>query len=134
MSKTNINLGLFLIRLTLAVLMFFHGYHKLVHGVGSIENMLLAKGLPSFLAYLVFIGELIAPVLLAIGYRTRMAALIMVINMVFTVYLAHSDIVFSLNEFGAWAIEVNGLYLFVALALVFTGGGKIAVSTNKAWD
>lgn len=134
MSKTNINLGLLLIRLTLAILMFFHGYHKLVHGVGSIENMLVSKGLPGFLAYLVFIGEMIAPVLLAIGYRTRMAALVLVINMIFTIYLAHANEVFSLNEFGAWAIEVNGLYMFVALALVLTGGGKIAVSTNKAWD
>lgn len=134
MNKTHINLGLLLIRLTLAVLMLFHGYFKLVHGVGSIEKMLAAKGLPEILAYLVFIGELIAPVLLAIGYRTRMAALLLAINMVFTIYLAHSSEIFQRNEFGAWMLEVNGLYLFIALALVLTGGGKIAVSTNKAWD
>ncbi len=114
--------------------MLLHGIAKLKHGVSGIENMLAGKNLPEFLAYGVFIGELIAPAFIILGFRTRIAAFVFAFNMFIAVLLAHSNDVFQLNEYGAWAIELAGIYFFGALALFFTGRGKIALSSSKKWD
>jgi len=42
--------GRFLLRLTVGGLMLFHGLHKLFDGVDGISAMLVAKGLPGFIA------------------------------------------------------------------------------------
>lgn len=133
-SRKSYNTGLLLLRLTLGVLMLFHGIAKLSKGVGGISDMLAGHGFPVFLAYGVFIGEIIAPVLVIIGYRTRLAALIFAVNMLVAVLLAHSGDVFALSRSGAWAIELIGLYFFGALSLFFMGGGNYAVSSGRWWD
>jgi putative oxidoreductase len=130
----NINTGILILRLSVGILMLLHGIAKISKGVGGIINMLESKGLPDFIAYGVYIGEIIAPILIIIGYRTRFAAAIFVLNMLVILFLAHSDDIFKLNQHGAWQVELIGLYLFGALALYFTGGGKYAVSSSNKWD
>lgn len=114
--------------------MLLHGIAKLSHGAGMIEQMVEGAGLPSFIAYGVYVGEIIAPLFIIFGYGTRVAAVIFVFNMLVAVSLAHSGDVFSLNETGGWMLELQGLYFFGALALVFTGGGKYALSKKHIWD
>lgn len=133
MSRNN-DLGLLILRLSVGVLMLLHGISKLFHGVGFIEGMLTGMGLPAFFSYGVFVGELLAPIAIIVGYRTRLAAVIFAINCVVAVAMAHAGQLFSLNEFGGWAVELLGLYLFGAVALFFTGAGKIAVSSQNKWD
>ncbi len=48
--------GKLLLRLAVGGLMLFHGLHKLLDGVGGISGMLVAKGLPGFIAYGVLVG------------------------------------------------------------------------------
>lgn len=114
--------------------MLFHGYDKLIHGIDGIVNLVNATGLPEFLAYTVYLGELIAPLFLIAGYRTRLASLFIVATMVVAILLAHSNDIFKLGEFGNWALELNGLYLFGSLSIFFLGGGKIALSSSNKWD
>ncbi len=133
-SQKNYNAGLLILRLTMGILMLFHGYGKILHGVGGIADMLSGKGLPGFIAYGVYIGEVIAPLLMIVGYRTRLAALIFSFNMVIAVLMAHSRDIFALTEHGTWAIETPGLFFLGGLVLVFTGGGKYAVSSKSWWD
>ncbi|RZF57976.1 DoxX family protein [Sphingobacterium corticibacterium] len=128
------NLGLLIVRLSIAGLMLLHGVSKLISGLDILPEMLKDVGLPSFLAYGVYVGEVIAPLLMIIGFRTRLASMIFVINCLFAIFLVHSSEIFSLDGNGGWAIELLGLYLFGALALVFTGAGNYAVSTNNRWD
>ncbi len=109
-----------------------HGISKLVNGIDWLGESLTKVGLPAFIKYGVFIGEIIAPLLLVIGYRTRIAALIVAFNMFMTIFLAKSDQLFVIR--GGWAIELNALFLFGALALFFTGGGKYCVSSKNKWD
>ena len=45
-----------LLRMTLALLMLFHGWAKIRYGIGSIEQMLQAAGVPGWLGYAVYIG------------------------------------------------------------------------------
>ena len=133
-SRKSYNTGLLLLRLTLGVLMLFHGIAKLSKGVEGISNNLAELGIPGFLAYAVFIGEIIAPLLIIVGYRTRIAALIFAFNMLVAALLSHPNDIFALSRSGAWAVELIGLYFFGAVSLFFTGAGKYAVSTKSWWD
>ena len=60
-TLTHEDFGKLLLRLAVGGLMLFHGMHKLIGGVDGISGMLVAKGLPGFIAYGVLIGEVVAP-------------------------------------------------------------------------
>jgi len=130
----NNDLGLLILRVSLGLLMFLHGIAKLTHGIDFLGGMFQNLGLPSFFAYSVYIGEIVAPILLVIGYRTRLAALVFAFTMIVAVAMAHASDLFTLSETGGWAVELQGLYFFGAVALFFTGGGNFAVSSNSKWD
>lgn len=133
-NRKNINTGLLLLRLTLGVLLFLHGFSKLMHGIDGIVGRVADIGIPGFLGYAVYLGEVVAPLLIIVGFRTRLAALIFAINMLVAALLSHSDSIFALSRSGGWAVELIGLYFFGALTLFFTGAGKYAVSTKSWWD
>ena len=61
------DLGKLVLRLTLGMLMLFHGIAKLRNGVGGVEGMLESHGVSGLLAYGAFVGELFAPFLLLVG-------------------------------------------------------------------
>ena len=132
--KSNTSFGLLILRLSIGGLMLFHGIDKIVNGVGGIEGLLQSKGLPGFIAYGVYIGEVIAPLFIAFGYRTKLAALIFAINMLIATLLAHSGDLLGLTQHGGWAVELQALFFFGALALIFTGAGKFAFSSASKWD
>ena len=123
----NADVGKLVLRLALGIMILLHGIFKLQHGVGGIAGMLQGVGLPGFLAYGVFIGELIAPIMVIIGYQTRIGAVIIVGNMLVAIALAHMGQVFALGGNGGWAIELQGMYLFTAVALCFLGAGRYAM-------
>jgi putative oxidoreductase len=123
------NIGLLLIRCTIGILILFHGIANLNSNYAFIKGLLDGQNIPTFLAYAVFIGEIIAPLLIIIGYKTRLSSLVITLNFLVAILLAHHSEIFSLNQFGGWGIELQILYLFGALTLFFTGAGKYAVSS-----
>lgn len=129
-----IDLGLLILRLGLGVMMILHGVAKISNGLGGIEAVLAAQNLPSWIAYGVYVGEIIAPLFMIVGYYTRLASLVFVVNMIVAVALVHPNDIFVLTNTGGWAIEMQGLYILGALTLVFTGAGKYAISSNKWWN
>lgn len=131
--KSN-DFGIVIVRVTVGLLLLPHGISKLINGIDFLGELLSKVSLPPVMRYGVFIGEIIAPILLVIGYRTRIAALFVAFNMFMTVYLAHRELVFTIKSSGSWAIELNALFFFGALALFFTGGGKYCVSSKSTWD
>lgn len=132
--KTNIDAGLLTWRLTLGILMILHGIHKLIYGIDFIEGLFTELGLPKFFAWGIYVGEIVAPLLLIIGFRTKIAALILAFTMATAVWMVHLEDIFLLAASGAWAIEAAALFLFGSVGLVFTGGGKYALSTKNKWD
>lgn len=114
--------------------MLLHGIAKLIHGVGFIEGMLVSMGLPAFLAWGVYVGEVIAPLMLIVGYRTKIGGAVMAFNCLVAMLMVHSSNLFALGEHGGLANELLFLYFFASLALLFTGGGKYAVSNKNKWD
>jgi putative oxidoreductase len=119
--------GKLLLRVSLAAMLMLHGIAKLGSGIDGIAGMLEQQGLPGVLAYAVFIGELLAPLAMILGIWTRPAALVVVVNMVVAIALAHADELSKLNEHGGWAIELQGLYLFGALAVALLGAGRFSI-------
>ena len=128
LSFLNADVGRLILRITVGGLMLFHGVAKIMHpaSLDFITGMLTANGLPALLAYGVFIGEVIAPVLVIAGYQARIGALLMAANMLFALFLAHAGELFSLSEHGGLAIELQLFYLFTAIAVMFLGSGKYA--------
>ncbi len=125
--------GKLLLRVTVAGLMLFHGVDKAVNGIEGISGMLAGKGLPAFLAYGVYVGELIVPVLMILGLFTRISSLIFAFNMLVAIGLAHSADIFSVGSHGQWAIELPAFYLFGALVIVLLGPGRYAIPPRTGW-
>lgn len=122
-------LGKLTLRLSVGVLMLLHGIAKLLNpgSLSWIGDQVANHGLPVFLAYGVLLGEVIAPVMAILGWQTRIAGLLMAGNMVVAIMLAHTGELFRLGNNGGWALELQGMFLFGALALVFMGSGRMAV-------
>jgi putative oxidoreductase len=83
--------------------------------------------LPPAFAYFVYVGEVAAPLLLIVGLWTRPAALIVAVNMIVAVLLVHTAELFALSPMGGWALELQGFYLFTALAIALLGAGRISL-------
>lgn len=128
LNKNFDDLGKLLLRLTLGVLILLHGIAKIPTGPSSIAGMVEKAGLPGELAWLVYLGEVLAPLALILGAWTRFAALIIAGNMAFAVGLAHMDDLSRLGRSGGWAVELQAMFFFTALALVLLGGGRYAVT------
>ena len=124
--------GKLVVRLTLGTLMLFHGVAKVLHPgtLDYISANLAATGLPGMFAYGVYVGEIIAPLMIVLGIHARIGGLLIVINMILAVLLMHSGDLFSLTEHGGWRLELQGFYLFCGLAVMLLGSGRLAVKPD----
>jgi len=116
--------GVLLLRFTVAILMLFHGVAKLMNGVEGIGGMLQGVGLPPWFAYGALIGEVVAPLLVIAGLWVRWAALLIAINMIFAVFLAHMNDLFTLSESGGYQLELQAFFFFCSLSIAWLAGGK----------
>ncbi len=121
-----------ILRVSVGGMMLFHGAAKVLHGTGFIEGMLTAKGLPAFMAYGVYVGEVIVPILLIIGFCTRVSAAILAFNMLVAIALVHMGDIFKLTEHGAWAVELQMFYLLSAVVIILLGAGKYSIDHKRA--
>jgi putative oxidoreductase len=128
MTRTNSDLGRLLLRITLGVCMLLHGIAKLQGGIDGIAQGVTSIGLPSFVAYGVYVGEIVAPLLLIVGWFSRIGAGLIAVNMVFAIAIAHRADLFKLGEQGGWALELQGMYLMTAIALVLLGPGRFGIN------
>jgi putative oxidoreductase len=124
----NESMGKLILRLALGGLIVFHGIAKLKGGIGFITETVTNAGLPAFLAYGVYIGEVLAPFLVIAGLYSRIGALVIAINMLFAIGLVHVAEISKLNESGGWALELQGMFLFTAIALALVGPGRYAIN------
>jgi len=120
--------GRLLLRLAVGGLMLFHGLHKLIGGVDGIAGMLVAKGLPGFIAYGVLIGEVVCPILIILGILTRPAALGLAFTMVVAWLMVGIANTGALDKTGAWAIESLVYFFIGALAVAFLGAGRYSLA------
>ncbi|NYT60053.1 DoxX family protein [Alcaligenaceae bacterium] len=134
-SATLDDLGKLVLRVSVGLLLLFHGLNKLTHGVGPIEGMVAAHGLPAFFAWAVYIGELIAPLCLVLGIYTRMGGLLVVANMLVAIALAHMGHLTQFTSTGGWRLELQALYLFGGLAAALLGAGSFSLGGRSGrWN
>ena len=120
--------GKLILRLTLGGLILFHGVAKLMGGVSGLSGMVTGAGLPSFVTYGVYVGEVIAPILVLLGWYSRVGAVLIAVNMLFAIGLAHRAELFSLGQSGGLALELQGMFLFTAIALALIGPGRFSIN------
>jgi putative oxidoreductase len=122
--------GKLVLRLTVGILILFHGVAKLMNfetATAGIVKQVAAMGLPDYVAYGVYVGEVLAPLMLILGLFTRLGGLLVVANMIFALVLVHSSQLLMLSKQGGWLLELQGFYLLGGLAIYFLGSGKFAV-------
>jgi putative oxidoreductase len=117
-----------LLRLVLGLLILLHGISKIKGGPGFVLDVVDKAGLPEPFGYLVYVGEVVAPALVLVGLWTRAAALVIAVNMIVAVLLVHTGQLLQLAPEGGWALELQGLYLVVALAVALLGAGRYSVA------
>lgn len=121
------DLARLLLRVGLGVLILLHGIAKVTGGIEPILAGVEKAGLPRDFGYLVYVGEVVAPILVIVGFLTRPAALAIAVNMAFAVYLVHAAQLFTLTKQGGWALELQGLYFLAAVAVALLGAGRYSV-------
>jgi putative oxidoreductase len=119
-----------LLRLALGGLILLHGIAKLRGGIGSIVGMVGAAGLPPWVAYCVYAGELLAPAVVLAGWYARAGAAIIAVNMLFAVGLAHRSDFLVIGPTGGWALELQGLYFATAVAVALLGPGRFGINRS----
>ncbi len=127
--------GKLVLRVALGVLMLLHGIAKITGGIDPIVGMVTKAGLPPALGYLVYVGEVLAPILLIFGVWTRVAALVVAVNMIVAIGLVHAHELFTISKTSGWALELQGMYLFTAVAVMLLGAGRMSIGGIKGrWN
>lgn len=112
--------------------MLLHGIDKITNGISWMPGALEAKGVPGFVAYGAYIGEVVAPLLMVFGLAMRTSAATISFTMLMAVYVAHAGDVFTLGEHGEYALELHMLFAVGAICAALVGPGRFAVS-SPAW-
>ena len=98
------------------------------------EQQVGSAGLPSLLAYGVYVGEVVAPLLVIVGFMTRPAALIIAFDVMGAILLARRDAVTAIGAGGGWEIEAEMLFLLGGLAIACLGAGRLAFGRPGVWN
>ena len=98
-----------------------HGYGKFLRlfepDIKFMDFLGLGATVSLFLAVL---GEFIAPILIMIGYKTRLVTLFPIVTMAVAAFIAHADDPFAKKEKAL-------LFLFGFIAIALCGAGKYAL-------
>lgn len=127
-ANTQNDLAKLILRVMLGALILLHGIAKLKGGVGPIEGMLQEHGVPGVFAYAVLIGEVVAPLMLLIGFHARIGGMLVAVNMLVAVFLAHMGQLDQLNGQGGWALELQGMFFAAAVTIALIGPGRYSAN------
>jgi len=120
--KRNTDLGLLILRIGMSGLMLTHGIDKLlafIDGNTAVAGNPLGVG-TLITSILVIIGEVVGPILVLIGFKTRIGALLTAITMAVAAFIVHGGDPLAKKELAL-------LYLFGFLAIAIMGAGKLSV-------
>jgi len=129
-SKTVNDIAKLILRVSVGIMMLFHGFDKVINGISGVKYLNTQAGLPEFFAYGVYIGEIVMPILIILGIYARSAALILAFNMLVAIFLAHGNSLFELGKHGAPSFELPFLYFIISIVIFLIGSGKYAVNTK----
>jgi|AntAceMinimDraft_12_1070368.scaffolds.fasta_scaffold149226_2 putative oxidoreductase len=114
-------IGLAFFRISMSAMMLTHGlpkFQKLISGDFEFGDPIGIGAAPSL--FLAVIGEFICPILVIIGYKTRLATIPTVITMLVAAFIVHAA-----DAFGSKEKALLYLVGFVTIALL--GPGKYSI-------
>jgi len=120
-NSSNTALGLALLRIAPSAMMLFHGipkFQKLVSGDFEFANPIGIGAAPTL--FLAVIAEVLCPLLIIIGYRTRIAAIPALIVMLVAAFIVHGADPFGVKEKAL-------LYAVCFAAIFLLGPGKFSI-------
>ena len=121
MFKTSKDFGLLILRVGVSALMLTHGYGKFLKLFTDPTDFGDPIGLgPIISLILTVIGEFVAPILIIIGYKTKLAAIPALITMLVAAFVVHASDPIGTKEKALF-------YAIAFLALAFTGAGKYSI-------
>lgn len=121
------DIGKLVLRICIGGLMIPHGIYKIINGLDGIKGMLSGNGLPEFFAYGSYVGEVIAPILILIGFRARLGGLLIATTMSFAIFVTSGLNLFSITGYGGFNAELQLLYLLGGLTIMLIGSGKFSI-------
>jgi putative oxidoreductase len=129
-----------ILRLTLAVVIFPHGAHKVFgwfggYGFKGTMKYFADSGVPTVFAVLVMASELLGPLGLAVGLLARVAAFGIASVMIGAIIMVHWPHGFFMNWFGNQKGEGFEYYLLalgIAIALIVGGAGVWSIDGTLA--
>jgi len=137
--RTDGDLVPLVLRLTLTVVMFAHGAQKALgwfgHRFERDPRFPPEVGVPSPIAALAIMAELLGPLGLAVGLLTRVAALGIAAVMLGAILTVHRRYGFFMNWYGneqGEGFEYHVLAIGLAVALVLNGAGMWSVDAMIA--
>lgn len=112
--------------------MLLHGIAKLTNlqSLDFIKGQLENVAMSPIIAYGVYLGEIVAPVLLILGIYTRFGGFLIFVNMIFAIALVHIDELLTLTEYGGWSLELQAFYLISAFVIMLIGSGRFAIKPD----
>ncbi len=125
MNKNVTDLGLLILRIGFAGMLLTHGIPKInllfespikfadPIGVGETTTLILA-----------LIGEVVAPILILIGFKTKLATIPSIITMLVAIFVIHASDPIDVKEKAI-------LYLVAFLVIFLTGAGKYSIDGFK---
>ena len=119
--------GKLILRVSVGILILLHGIAKLRFGLGDAATSLQRANLPIAIGYLVYIGEVVAPVFMIAGAWARIAAAIVAFNMLVALLLGHPHELLEMTAHGGLLLEVQWLYLAGAIAVSLLGAGRFSM-------
>lgn len=120
--KRNSDLGLLILRVGISILLLTHGYPKLMKFVdGNMEIVGDPIGVGALISsILVLVGEFIAPVLVLIGLKSRISALLAAVTMAVAAFVAHAGDPIAQKEKAL-------LFLIGFLCIAIMGAGRFSL-------
>lgn len=115
------NIGLLLLRLGFGGMMLTHGIPKLLKllsGDFSFGNPIGIGAAPTLV--LAVIGEVVFPILVIVGFKTRLSAIPIIITMAVAAFIVHATDPIGTKEMAL-------LYMFAFIAIALLGPGKFAI-------
>ena len=120
------------VRLIVGIIMLAHGWQKLTEmGPGNFGGQMLAGlgvPLPVLMGYVVTFTEIIGGILLIVGFLSRLAALLLTIDLVFAILLVKLSVglIAPQGTPGAGA-ELDLALIAGFLVILFAGPGRLSV-------
>ena len=116
-------------RVVLGIIIFVHGYGKLMGGPAGVSGMFTRAGLPvpELLAYAAIFLETVGALCIVAGLFTRFFAAALAIEMLIALLVVHLPKGFGVGGGGYEYVLLLGVMLF---AVAIRGGGKYSVDTQ----